>query len=202
MFPLSVVLYPGTGIPLRVFEPRYLQLLGDCLEEEQPFGVVLISRGSEVGGGDRRVDIGTVVRMTGLTPLPEAQFALVAEGTARLSVTEWLEDDPYPRALVEELPERPFTAGAEALARAEGSVRRLRSLLSELGRVPAVPHDFHFGDTPVEIVWRLCASAPLNALDGQRLLAVDDPGERLDELIGLCDALSVDVTAMLADGAD
>jgi Lon protease-like protein len=202
MFPLSVVLYPYTGIPLQVFEPRYLELLSVCLEEEQPFGVVLISRGSEVGGGDRRVDIGTVVRVADLTPLPDARFALMAESTGRLRVTEWLEDDPYPQAIVEDLPGQPFTGEPVALTRAESSVRRLRSLLSELGRVPAIPHDLDFGSTPDEIVWRLCASAPLNPLDGQRLLAIDDPGERLDELVGLCDAMAGDVTAMLADGVD
>ncbi len=201
MFPLSVVLYPHTGVPLQVFEPRYLELLSDCLEDESPFGVVLISRGSEVGGGDRRVDVGTVVRVADVMPLPEARFALTAEGVGRLRVTEWLEDDPYPQAMVEDLPDRPFTGEPGALAAAERSVRRLRSLLSELGRVPAVPHDLDFGPTAEEVVWRLCASAPLNPLDAQRLLAVDDPSARLDELVGRCDAMAVDVTAMLADGA-
>ena len=202
MFPLSTVLFPGAGLPLHVFEPRYRALMADCLDRDGEFGVVLIARGSEVGGGDRRVDIGTVVRVADLTPLPDARFALMAESTGRLRVTEWLEDDPYPQAIVEDLPGQPFTGEPVALTRAESSVRRLRSLLSELGRVPAIPHDLDFGSTPDEIVWRLCASAPLNPLDGQRLLAIDDPGERLDELVGLCDAMAVDVTAMLADGVD
>ena len=111
--------------------------------------MVLISRGSEVGGGDHRTDVGTVVRIAQVTPRGDQRFALVAEGVRRLRVVEWLEDDPYPQALIEELP-----PDAEApdgvLAGAEASVRRLRSLLSELGRVPALPHDIDFGATTDE----------------------------------------------------
>jgi Lon protease-like protein len=199
MFPLSVVMFPHTGIPLLVFEPRYLELLSDCLEGGREFGVVLISRGSEVGGGDHRTDVGTVVRIAQVTPRGDQRFALVAEGVRRLRVVEWLEDDPYPQALIEELP-----PDAEApdgvLAGAEASVRRLRSLLSELGRVPALPHDIDFGATTDEQAWRLCASAPLNAMDSQELLATDDPVARVRLLRDRCDALAADVTAMLADG--
>jgi uncharacterized protein len=199
MFPLSVVMFPHTGIPLQVFEPRYLQLLSDCLDGEREFGVVLISRGSEVGGGDHRTDVGTLVRIAEVTPLPDQRFALVAEGVCRLRVVEWLDDDPYPQALVEELPPD-APAAPDALAGAEGSVRRLRSLLSELGRVPALPHDIDFGTTTDEQAWRLCASAPLTPLDSQELLATDDPAARVQLLRERCDALATDVTAMLADG--
>ena len=59
MFPLGSVLLPGVVLPLHVFEPRYQQLVRDCLEtDEHEFGVVLIDRGSEVGGGDSRTDVG------------------------------------------------------------------------------------------------------------------------------------------------
>ncbi|HEX4162859.1 MAG TPA: LON peptidase substrate-binding domain-containing protein, partial [Acidimicrobiales bacterium] len=54
MFPLSAVLFPQATMPLHVFEPRYRQLMHDCLEGDPRFGVVLIERGSEVGGGDQR----------------------------------------------------------------------------------------------------------------------------------------------------
>jgi Lon protease-like protein len=71
-----------------------------------------------------------------------------------------------------------------------------------MGQVPAIPHDLDFGTTPEQIAWRLCASSPLNLMDSQRLLAIDDPDARLEELVGLCDAMAVDVTAMLADGVE
>ena len=59
MLPLSAVLFPHTAMPLHVFEPRYRELMRDCLEGDRRFGVVLIERGSEVGGGDTRARLGT-----------------------------------------------------------------------------------------------------------------------------------------------
>ena len=63
MFPLGSVLFPHAVLPLHVFEPRYLALVERCLAGDQEFGVVLIERGSEVGGGDVRFSVGTVTRI-------------------------------------------------------------------------------------------------------------------------------------------
>src|SRR5580698_965052 len=59
MFPLSTVLFPHAEIPLHIFEPRYRALAHDCLAADSRFGIVLIERGSEVGGGDHRMAVGT-----------------------------------------------------------------------------------------------------------------------------------------------
>ena len=59
MFPLSAVLFPHSSMPLHVFEPRYRELMRDCLAGDGRFGIVLIERGSEVGGGDERSTLGT-----------------------------------------------------------------------------------------------------------------------------------------------
>ena len=200
MFPLSTVLYPYAGLPLQVFETRYVALLADCLEGDRQFGVVLISRGSEVGGGDQRVEVGTLARIAQVSPLPDRRFSVMAVGVRRIRVTEWLDDDPYPRALVEDLPAEALAGDDDVLAGAHLSVRRVRSLLSELGRVPAIPHDLDLGSEPDQVAWRLCALAPLNLIDSQRLLLVDDGADRLRLLTELCDALAQDVTGMLAGG--
>jgi len=106
MFPLGSVLLPGGALPLHVFEPRYQALVRDCIEApDHEFGVVLIDRGSEVGGGELRRDIGVVARMVQVAQLAEDRFAVVAIGTRRMRVIEWLPDDPYPRAVVEDWPD-------------------------------------------------------------------------------------------------
>jgi Lon protease-like protein len=65
MFPLGSVLLPAMPLPLRIFEQRYLKLLGDLVASEKPeFGVVLIERGKEVGGGGKRMSIGTIASVT------------------------------------------------------------------------------------------------------------------------------------------
>ena len=101
MFPLGSVLVPSGGLPLHVFEPRYRTLVHDCLARNWEFGVVLIARGSEVGGADVRTDVGTAARIVESAELPDGRWALVAVGVRRIRVQRWLEDDPYPRADVE-----------------------------------------------------------------------------------------------------
>ena len=82
MFPLSSVLFPGAELPLHVFEPRYRELTDDCLAGDGEFGVVLIARGSEVGGGDQRFGVGTVAHIEAASPFDDGRWALLAEGGA------------------------------------------------------------------------------------------------------------------------
>ena len=97
MFPLGSVLLPGVVLPLYVFEPRYQQLVRDCLETaEHEFGVVLIDRGTEVGGGDSRLDVGVVARMLQVAAIGEGRFALVTVGTRRIRVDELAAGRPLP----------------------------------------------------------------------------------------------------------
>jgi Lon protease-like protein len=200
MFPLSTVLFPGAELPLRIFEPRYLALTADCLGGDRQFGVVMISRGRETGGGDERVDTGTVARIDRGTQLPDNRLLLETRGIRRVRVHEWLLDDPYPQAMVEEVADIPFGDDDRSLASAQSSVRRLRSLLSEMGDVPALPHDLDLGDQPEVVAWRMCSLAPLNLMDRQHLLETDDPRVRMESLTDLCDAMAADVTGLLSGG--
>ena len=63
LFPLSTVLYPGGPLPLRIFEPRYLDMISDCLKNDRPFGVLLIRSGSETGPATT-YEVGTLARIT------------------------------------------------------------------------------------------------------------------------------------------
>ena len=94
---------------------------------------------------------------------------------------------------------RTFAAGsAELLTGAEGSLRRLRSLLSELGDVPALPHSLRITGDQQEVGWQLCDMAPLVSLDLQRLLVADGLADRMALLAELCDAMSDDVIGLLS----
>ena len=199
MFPLSTVLFPHMRMPLHVFEPRYRALVADCLAGDGRFGVVLIARGSEVGGGDQRVGLGTVARIETAEPLPDGRWYLVVVGLGLVRVTRWLQDDPYPRAEVEDC----TVMGAEeseALARAEAELRRVRALLSELGDAPAMPGALSLGETPDEVAWGLCAHAPVTAFDRQRLLEAPGPEARLTLLVELVRAVGDDLRRLLAGG--
>lgn len=202
MFPLSTVLFPGAGLPLHVFEARYRALMSDCLDHDGEFGVVLIARGSEVGGGDQRVDVGTVARIDQVAELEDGRMLVIARGDRRVRVERWLVDRPYPRADVEELPVVRGNDHGLALAAAEVAVRRLRSLVSELGEVPALSHGLEIVGSNEDIAWQLCELAPLNLMDRQQLLASLTLGEQLDRLARMCEEMAADVEAILAGGFD
>lgn len=136
MFPLETVLLPGGILPLHVFEPRYRQMMTDCLDGDGRFGVVLISRGSEVGGGDQRVAIGTETDIEGASRFPDGRWAVIARGIRRVAVESWLPDDPYPVAIIRPLPVARVEADPVAVEKATTVVRRARALVSELGQAP------------------------------------------------------------------
>ena len=124
MFPLGMPLLPGRLLPLRIFEPRYVALLRHCLQQESPeFGVVLIERGFEVGGGDQRTMIGTVAGVLEAVPRPTGDFSVISYGRRRLRILEWLPDDPHPWATVEDWPD--FDQDDIDIADSEGPYRRL-----------------------------------------------------------------------------
>jgi Lon protease-like protein len=197
MFPLSTVFFPHAWLPLHVFEERYRSLMADCMDQDRQFGVVLITRGSEVGGGDQRVDVGTLARITRVSALEDGRMLVMARGARRLRVTQWLSDDPYPRASIEEFPLAGGAGHDADLAGGRDAVRRLRSLLSELRDVPALPHDLDISGTDEEIGWQLCELAPLNLIDRQQLLSSGDLSGQMELLTDLCNAMAADVVGML-----
>ena len=179
MFPLGTVLVPGMLLPLQVFEPRYRRMLDDCLAGDRSFGVVLIERGSEVGGGDVRTDVGTQARILEAEELPDGRWALVAVGVRRIRVDRWLPDDPYPRAEATDWPDEPGEAATSAGTR--GTVvtllRRAAALARELG-LAAAPLDLELDDDPVIAGYQAILAAPLGAADRQHLLAAPTLADR------------------------
>ncbi len=86
-------------LPLYVFEARYRRLVADCLETERGFGVVLIARGSEVGGGGKPFAVATEAHIEEAAALADGRWALLVSGRFRVAIDAWLPAVPYPRAL-------------------------------------------------------------------------------------------------------
>lgn len=185
MFPLGTVLFPGGALPLHVFEDRYRVMVRDCLAGTPEFGVVLIERGSEVGGGDVRSDIGTLARIVEAAELPDGRWAIGAIGLGRIRVLRWLVDDPYPRAEIEPWPDPPSEpALAHRLPAVVALLRRALALRAEIGE-RAAPATLELSDDPALASYQAAAAAPLGPLDRQRLLGAPTVGARLDLLAGL-----------------
>lgn len=198
MFPLGTVLVPTGVLPLHVFEPRYRQLVRDCLAGVPEFGVALIERGSEVGGGDVRTAVGTVARIVEAAELPDGRFALGTVGTRRIVVRSWLPDDPYPVAEVDDWPDPdPGPDHEPLLTEVVAKLRRSLALAAEAGDA-AAPATIELVEDPVLAGYQAVALAPISVLDRHRLLAAATPEERASRLAQLLDEALEVLAARLA----
>jgi uncharacterized protein len=193
MFPLGTVLLPGELLPLHVFEDRYRRLVDDCLAGPSELGVVLIERGSEVGGGDVRFDVGCSAAIRDAAQVPDGRWALLLEGRERIRVRSWLADDPYPLADVEAWPDA-GDADPGAADAVLAHLRRVLAMAAEAGEaVPPVPDG-------VADAWGLASLAPLGPLDRLSLLGAPGAPERLRLLAELLTDLEGVLATRLGGG--
>lgn len=189
LFPLDHVLMPGCGLPLRIFEPRYRQLLADVTgpDGDRRFGVVSLLEGREVrtpGTVDapaRTATIGTMAEILEIEPFSDGTSAVLTVGSSRFEI-ESLPDSPAPyltaqvRMLDEPLGDvpdgLPESARASALAYAE-LLARLTQVDAELEPYPR---------DPIALSYRLATDAPLPRADRQALLELNSAGDRLRAL--------------------
>jgi Lon protease-like protein len=185
MFPLGTVLLPFAHLPLHIFEPRYRALVKDCLAGDGEFGVVLIERGQEVGGGDVRFGVGTVAKIVQTAELPDGRWLVDAIGTERFRITEWLPEDPYPQALVEDLDDEPFDAtpgvekeAAERRTAVERVLRQVLAMQVELG-FPAPSAVRTLDEDPATAAFEAALLSPLGPMDSQKVLEAEGTVPRL-----------------------
>ena len=202
MFPLGSVLLPAMPLQLRIFEPRYLKLLGDLVASDKPeFGVVLIERGQEVGGGERRMEIGTLASVSEIGTT-EDFLGLQSAGSSRFRVNSWLPDDPYPIADVDFLPDLIWDDSLmPARVHLETKVRQLLAFVSEFG-------DLQFGadtalsDDPMESCWQLAGILPVGPLDQVELLESQSAEELIARAYDLALAAEETLKAMMRSATE
>lgn len=178
LFPLNTVLFPGGPLALRIFEPRYLDLVSRCLREGSGFGVLRLDAGREAGGPADFSDTGTEARIVDFSRLEDGLLGITCLGQERIRVLEaWRQPDGLNMGLVEDLPPDPGVAVPEDYAFMEEILQRI---LPELGETyAAIPQ--RFGDA----AWlgnRLSEMLPLETADKQVLLEMMDPLARLEAL--------------------
>jgi Lon protease-like protein len=171
MFPLGSLLMPAMPLNLRIFEERYLKLLGDLMGAEKPaFGVVGIARGLEVGGGEGRMSIGTIAKVTEIGATGEF-LGLESFGGQRFRVNDWLPDDPYPVADIELIPDLIWDDSLmPARVHLEAQVRKLLAFASEFGELN-YGADTELSDDPMDACWQLAGMLPIGELDRFDLLS-------------------------------
>jgi uncharacterized protein len=207
MFPLQSALLPDEDLPMQIFEPRYTALIRDCMRDDDPrFGVVLISHGREVGGGDVRCDVGTVARINDCVDLAgSGRFVLRCRTGERIRVCDWLPDDPYPRAMVQAWPDEP----GEPVT--TGQLEELEDRVLALFERIAAARDFSLPERDVLLgnaadtvepgarLYALAARVPIGAADRYSVLAAPSAAERLAALSEAVDSVAAMIEFQLSE---
>lgn len=184
LFPLHTVLFPGGPLPLRIFEPRYTDMVGRCMREQTSFGVVLIQEGEEAGEVATTATVGCTARIADFNRLKDGLLGISCVGERKFRVRRvWREPDGLNMAEVDFLPGEPETIVAPDYSRLADAVRRAVGELAE--------HYEHVDKRFEDASWvgsRLAELLPLQLLDKQVLLEMQDPLARLDALMNVLTA--------------
>lgn len=168
LFPLEVVLLPGTPLPLHIFEPRYKEMIGECLANQGRFGVI---RALDQG----IAEIGCSAEIISVTKkYSDGRLDLVAEGRQRFEVLELNQERSFLRAEALFLPDEPEAPSEKEKARA---IQFHREILTLAGAVQDLS-----GADPDAVSFHLAGSLPLDLDFKQKLLAMRSEAERIREL--------------------
>jgi len=169
LFPLNTVLFPGGPLPLRIFEPRYLDMISTCLKDEAPFGVLLIRDGVEAGPATTW-DIGTLARVADWYQGSDGILGITAIGTERFRLlSAGCREDGLNVGEIELLPPPPPLAVPPEFS---ALPHILETVLDDLGRLY---EDLERRpDDACWVAWRFAEILPLSLEDKQAILSSDD----------------------------
>lgn len=187
LFPLRSVLFPGGPLPLRIFEPRYLDMVSDCLRSNSGFGVCLIQDGAEVGPAASTYDVGTLSRIMDWHQRHDGLLGITALGEQRYRV---LSRDVHPNQLtvarVELIPNECSTnLPAEYLPMADF----LRQLIKQIPHLYASLQVRY--DDATWVGHRLVELLPIELTQKQYYLQLDEPIQRLERVRELMRSMDI-----------
>lgn len=180
LFPLNAVLFPGGVLSLRIFEPRYLDLVRECARSDSGFGVCLILAGREVGEPATPAAVGTLARIEDFYSLPDGLLGIRARGSRRFrAATTRVRDNGLVHGFVRWWPDEPEVPlppeyGLLAVI--------LERLLEQVGGEHARAERQRFDDA-TWVGFRLAELLPVETAERQQWLQLTDPLERLDGLM-------------------
>lgn len=191
LFPLSAVLFPDMIMPLHIFEPRYRILVRRCLDRGDPFGIVLLREGREVGPSASPHQIGTTARIVGHSPLPDGRSYILVRGERRFAIEKVdREAEPF---LVGEVRFLDEDEGADAREvadiAAEAYGQYLLALVATTGQTRAeVPATAELAEgSPRQVSYRIAAGLAVDPAERQRLLAASLVADRLGAELHILD---------------
>lgn len=171
LFLLNTVLFPGGQVVLHVFEERYRLMISRCLEQQRPFGVVLIKEGAEVGGEAEPTQVGTLAAITSAYGLADGRMYITATGLQRFRIQYVLHKQPYQVGSVTMLPEESGEPPHELAAQLAETYGRYRDVMRRIGDGAADLEDLP--SDPLDMSYALADRMRVSVQHKQRWLEAD-----------------------------
>lgn len=198
LFPLNTVLFPGAVLDLHIFEPRYRQMIAECTESGENFGVVLIREGSE--SEDPMVmphDVGTTAEIRHLTPLEGGRYAISTLGVRRFHIERIVSRVPYLSAEVIFLDDEEELDRDELRTLVDEIRDVFRSYLRLLAEFSGVRAEIDLPANPTEVSFVVGDALQVAEAMKQRLLELDDTAQRLSIELGFLRRLLPQLRALM-----
>jgi len=189
LFPLNTVLFPGGAVPLRIFEPRYLDMVSDCMKNDKGFGVCLISEGREVGDAARTFEVGTLVHISYWNKLPDGLLGVTVRGDRRFRIlAQEVRPNQLTVAEVDYIPNEPEN---HVPANHLPMVDLLRKIMEQMDHpYTNLPRNY---EDAAWVGYRLAELLPIPLTQKQYFLQLDDPLQRLERLSAVLSNLDLEV---------
>lgn len=187
LFPLYTVLFPGGPLPLRVFEPRYLDMISECMKKNSGFGICLISEGREVGEAATTQRVGTLAEITDWHMRHDKLLGITVNGQQRFRIVSVkVQPDNLSVARVELIP-------GEAEVELPDDFLPLVNVLTRL--LDQADHHYEalprkYGDANW-VSYRLSELLPISLQNKQHLLEMDSPINRLEFIFTLLEGMEI-----------
>lgn len=180
LFPLQTVLFPGMMLPLHIFEPRYREMVNRCIEEQIPFGVVLIKSGKEIGTAAEPHAVGTLAHIAEVERKPDGRMDIMVMGTRRFRIEQLKHDHAY---LVGDLDLYPIVNGDTRLAieqaqKVRPKVLRYVDLLTQATGIQLQLD--HLPQDPTSLAYLTAIALQVKPEDKQRILTLTGVPQMLD----------------------
>jgi Lon protease-like protein len=202
LFPLNTVLFPGAVLNLHVFEPRYRQMISECLDANEAFGVVLIREGDESGDVDVMPhEVGTTAEICDVTPLPAGRYYISTTGRRRFRIRDVVSREPYLLVEVDYLEEELEDRGA--VIQLSDEVREeFREYLRLLVEFSGTATDLDVPSDPVDASFLIGNALQVADSMKQRLLELSNTEQRLTVELGFLRRLLPQLRTLLERKAE
>lgn len=175
IFPLDIVLFPGVLLPLHVFEPRYKEMITECLDEKKPFGIVRAS-------SDGMAEVGCTAEILEVTKkYDDGRMDIVTRGVKRFEVLQVNQERAFLQAEIEIVNDEPGRPSSDTVEQAV----QLRSEIVKLAGTNAEQND----ESDANLSFTLAGSLPLDLDFKQKLLTTLSEAKRLEAVVGYLQAV-------------